>query len=172
MLSLVLAALMSPLWFHSAQVRVATPKQPAVQLGQLQIIATRTEQQMIIADNFTGPSKYFERIHVYVSIKNVGDFPVCAKLIPMIEEYKGSELWRTDPIKPEYALVPGVRSLAPGKTISGSYTFEPEPVKRKYFLVIEQESTSQSCGDMQKDRKTLVSTPRVVRIPLESIDQK
>jgi hypothetical protein len=163
---------MSFLWFHGAHVKVATPKQTAVQLGQLEIIATHIEYKAIIEDNFAGPSRSFERIRVFVSIKNVGESPVCAKLIPTIEEYKGPELWRTDPIKPEYALVPGLRNLAAGKKVSGSYTFEPEPVKRKYVLVIEQKSASQSCGDVQKDKQTLVSTPRLVRIPLESLGQK
>src|SRR5947209_7033208 len=123
---LVFAALTSMLWFHCAQVKVATPKQMTFQLGQLEIIATHIEHKLIIADNFTGPSRQFERIDVYVSIKNVGDSPVCAKLIPTIEEYKGLELWRTDPVKPTYSLAPRVRDLAPGMAISGSYTFEPE----------------------------------------------
>jgi hypothetical protein len=82
------------------------------------------------------------------------------------------EFWRTDPVKPENIRIPKVRNLAPGKTISGSYTFEPEPVKRRYILVIEQKHTNQSCGETQKDQTTVTSTPRVVRIPLDSIDQK
>ncbi len=168
----VLAALMSLVTFHSAQVKVASPKQTTAQMGQLEIRATHIKHRMAIADSFTGPSQYPEWIEVYVSVKNVGKSPVCTKLIPTIEEYKGLELWRTDPVKPEYLRLPKVRNLAPGKMISGSYTFEPEPVKRKYILVIEQKSLSQSCEETEKVQTTVISTPRVVRIPLDSIDQK
>jgi hypothetical protein len=165
-------ALMSLVMFHNAQVTVASPKQTTAQLGQLEVRASHIDGQVFIADSFTGPSRHIERIYVYVSIKNVGESPVCAELIPTIEEYKGLEFLRSDPIKSEYIGMPRVRNLAPGKKISGSYTFEPEPVKRKYILVIEQKSASQSCGDAEKDKKTLISAPRVVRIPLESIDKK
>jgi hypothetical protein len=168
----VLTALMSLVMFHNAQVTVASPKQTTAQLGQLEVRASHIEGQVIIADTFTGPSRYIERIYVYVSIKNVGESPVCAELIPTIEEYKGLEFWRADPIKSEYIVMPRVRNLAPGKKISGSYAFEPEPAKREYVLVIEQKSASQSCGDTENDQKTLISASRVVRIPLESIDKK
>jgi len=165
MLSLVLTALMSFLWFHGTRVTVASPKQTAVQLGQLEIIATDIQHIAFIGDSFPGPSKYSESIRVFVRIKNVGDSPVCAKLIPTIEEYKGSELWRTDPVKPEYALVPEVRNLSPGKAISGSYMFELEPAKRKYILVIEQKSAGQSCGDMQKDQKRWFQHLKLLEFP-------
>jgi len=167
----VLAALMSLVTFHNVQVKVPSSKQTTAQLGHLELRVTHINGQVIIADNFTGPSKHTERIDIYMSIKNVGDSPVCAELLPAIEEYKGLEFWRTDPVKPENIRIPKVRNLAPGKTISGSYTFEPEPVKRRYILVIGQKHPNQICGETQKDQTT-VSTPRVVRIPLDSIDQK
>jgi hypothetical protein len=172
MLSLVLAALTSLGWFQAAAVSPSVAGLPTAQLGQLEIKATRIEGQMIISDNFTGPSKYTDRITIHVRIKNVGNSAVCAELNPAIEEYKGLELWRTDPIKREYIRIPRIRNLPPGKTITGSYVFEPEPAKRKYILVVEQKSRSQNCGETQKDQATAVSTPLVVRIPLESIEHK
>jgi hypothetical protein len=172
MLSLVLAALMSLGRFQAAKVNAPVPGQPTAQLGQLEIKATRIERQMIISESFTGPSRYSDRIKIHVRIKNVRNSAVCAELSPTIEEYKGLELWRTDPIRREYIRVPQVRNLPPGKTISGSYAFESEPVKRKYILVVEQKSRNQNCGETKKDQATVVSTPLVVRIPLESIEHK
>jgi hypothetical protein len=172
MLSLVLAALISLGRFQAAAVSASVPGQPTAQLGELEIKATRVEGQMIISDSFTGPSRHTDRITINVRIKNVGNSIVCAELNPSIEEYKGLELWRVDPVKKEYIRVPQVRNLAPGKTISGSYVFEPEPVKRKYILVVEQKSRNQNCRERQKDQATAVSTPLVVRIPLESIEHK
>jgi hypothetical protein len=84
----VLAALMSLVTFHNAQVKVANPKQTTAQLGHLELRVTHIKGQEIIADNFTGPSKHAERVDIYISIKNVGDFPACAELLPAIEEYK------------------------------------------------------------------------------------
>jgi hypothetical protein len=169
-LSLVLAALMSLGRFQAVAVSPSVPGQPTAQVGQLEIKATRIEGQMIISDSFAGPSKYTDRIEIHASIQNVGNSAVCTELIPTIEEYKGLEFWRVDPVKREYSRIPRVRNLAPGKTIKGSYAFEPDPVKRKYVLVIEQKGSSQSCGETQKDHTTVISTPRVVRIPLESAD--
>jgi hypothetical protein len=172
MLSLVLAALMPLGRFQAATVSASVPGQPTAQLRQLEIRATRIKAQMIISDSFTGPSKYTDRIKVHVSIKNVGNSAACAELLPTIEEYKGSELWRVDPVKQEYSRMPRVRNLAPGETITGSYAFEPEPVNRKYVLVVEQKGSSQSCGETQKDHATVISTLRIVRLPLESIGNK
>ena len=158
MLSLVLTALMSFLWFHGTRVTVASPKQTAVQLGQLEIIATDIQHIAFIGDSFPGPSKYSESIRVFVRIKNVGDSPVCAKLIPTIEEYKGSELWRTDPVKPEYALVPEVRNLSPGKAISGSYMFELEPAKRNTSWSSNKRARAKAAGICKKIRNAGFNT--------------
>ena len=61
---IVLNALMSLVMFHSAQVKVASPKQTPAHLGQLEVRTTYIEGQMIIADSFTGPSKHIERIDI------------------------------------------------------------------------------------------------------------
>lgn len=140
-------------------------------LGRLQISVTKFEQFILVGDSFTGPTHYDRIGHVYLRIRNVGDFPICAELVPTVEEYKNSELWNIKPVKTGFRDDPKVRQLEPGGESTGSYSFQLSPAQRTYVLVLEQREKSQGCGEQRRDRKTFVTGTRALRLALGATQQ-
>jgi hypothetical protein len=64
----------------------------AAPLGNLKIEISKVAQTMMVGDAFTGPSIYALLGQIYLRIKNVGNLPVCSKIVASVEEYKDSEL--------------------------------------------------------------------------------
>ncbi len=139
---------------------------PAKLLGNLKISVVKTDPTVLIADSFIGPSTYLRLGQIYVSIQNVGDFPVCATLVPSVEEYKGAEWQYTQPIKTGFAYNPTIEKLRPGAQTSGYYDFRPSPQKRDYVLVLDQAGQTQKCGARSEDKNAAALDARTVRLSL------
>ncbi len=155
----------------AAEGKKSAASMPTRRLGQLEITVTKTRWWVLIGDNFYGPSTYEDQARVSLRITNVGNFPVCAKIHPSLEEYKNSEFLNTDSAKSEQANAPKVEHLAPGEQITGSYTFIITPIitasqARNYVLVLEQPNRSQGCGERRKDKNTFVHGATLIRFPL------
>jgi hypothetical protein len=136
-------------------------------LGQLEITVSRVEQFSMTADRFDGRPNSTDRIgRIYLHFKNVGDFPVCASLVPSVEEFKGAEWQYTQPIKTGFAYNPKIEKLRPGVETSGYYDFRPSPQKRDYVLVLQLLAQTQKCGDVSESNKATTSDSPTVRFSL------
>jgi hypothetical protein len=149
----------------------ASPKAvsvPTQSLGKLEITVSKLEQGTMIADRFDGgPAVSSYPVgRIYLHFKNVGDFPVCASLVPSVEEYKGSEWMYTQPIKIGFAYNPKIENLMPGAEKWGYYDFGPSPQKRGYVLVLQQFAQSQKCGETRKNKNAITSDAPSVRFSL------
>lgn len=156
-------------WQDYALSQAVTPE--TKRLGNLELSVSKVEHSILIADSFTGPTHYTSIAQVYLRIRNVGEFPICAELIPTVEEYKDSELWNTEPIKTGLPGNPKVRNLKPGEESKGRYDFELSPVRRAYVLVLQLRDKSQGCEKDRKSKRFLVSGERTARLSLASISQ-
>ncbi len=144
--------------------QIAEP--PAKLLGKLKISVVKTDQTVLIADSFIGPSTYLRLGQIYMSIQDIGDFPVCAMFVPSVEEYKGAEWQYTQPIKTGFAYNPKIEKLRPGAVTSGYYDFRPSPQKRDYVLVLQQVGHTQKCGAQGQDNNAAAAEVRTVRLSL------
>jgi hypothetical protein len=158
--SFVLAA------FRAGEVSSPIAEPPSEWLGNLKIRVVKTEQTVLIADSFIGPSTYLQVGQIYVRIQNSGDFPVCASLVPTVEEYKGAEWTYTQPIQTGFAYNPKIEKLRPGAQASGRYDFRPSPQKRDYVLVLQQAGQTQKCGARGADNNAAALDARTVRLSL------
>jgi hypothetical protein len=137
---------------------------PSEKLGQLEITVSKVERFSMIADRFDGvPSSYDYVGRIYLLFKNVGDFPVCALLVPSVEEYEGAKWQYTQPIKTGFAYNPQIENLKAGAETSGYYDFRPSPQKRDYVLVLRQAAQTQKCGKKRETRNTRTSDAPTVR---------
>jgi hypothetical protein len=100
-------------------------------LGQLEISVSKVAQFSMVADACDGRITSSDRIgRVYVHFKNVGEFPVCASLVPFVEEYKGAEWQYMQRIKTGFAYNPKIEKLGPTAETSECFDFRPSPPKR------------------------------------------
>ncbi len=86
--------------------------------------------------------------------------------MPSVEEYKGSELQYTQPLKTGFAYNPRIENLKPGGETSGYYDFRPSPQKRSYALILQQAALTQKCGEGGKTKNATTSEGPSVRFPL------
>ena len=163
--SVALAVLLFVVW--TAAESESVPKAPITfaLLGNLKIEVSKVEQVELIADSLTGPSSSRHFGRVYVTIRNVGDFLVCAALTPSIEEYQSSELQYTQRLKTGFAHNPQIKNLAPGAEASGYYGFKPSPQKRDYVFVLQERNGTQRCEKPSK-AEDAASSPPTARLPL------
>ena len=136
-------------------------------LGQLQITVSKVEQYTMVGDSFDGRTTSYNQFgYIYLHFKNVGHLPVCVSLLPSVEEYKGSELQYTQPLKTGFAYNPKIENLKPGRETSGYYDFRPSPQKRTYVLILQQDGQRQKCGEGDKTKDAATSEGPSVRFPL------
>lgn len=157
--ALILSGLVSAL----AQSLSAMPQK----LGQLEITVSKVEQFSMIADTFDGRTTSSQRLgRIYLRVRNVGDFPVCASLVPSVEEYKGAEWQYTQTIKTGFAYNPKIEKLMPGAETTGYFHFEPSPQKRDYVLVLQQHARTQKCDKTGDSGNATTSEAPTARFPL------
>ena len=147
------------------------PPAASALLGNLKIEISKVDRSVVVGDSFSGPSSYQQFGKVHVKIRNVGDFPACAVLVPSIEEYKGSELQYTQELKTDLPYNPKIKNLAPGTEASGYYDFTPSPQKRDYVLVLGERDARQHCKTLKNVQSRhagsdSVSGTQTVRLPL------
>ena len=143
---------------------------PSEKLGQLQITVSKVEQYTMAGDRFDGgPISYRQFGYIHLHFKNVGGFAVCVSLMPFVEEYKGSELQYTQPLKTGFAYNPKIENLKPGRETSGYYDFRPSPQKRTYVLVLQQRAPTQGCGERSEGGSATTSAAPSVRFSLSGI---
>ena len=118
---------------------------PSALLGNLKIEISKIEQTTMVGDALKGLSTYRPTGAVYLKIKNIGDFSVCATILASVEEYKGSELQYTQWLSIGLPYNPQIQNLPPGTEVSGYYDFKPSAQKRNYVLVLEQRGVTQRC---------------------------
>jgi|SRR5271165_2993227 len=168
-IALVLLATVATSWSQDvSEGRKSSVKAPIGKLGQLEVCVTRVKQWAMIADSFTGPSTYERFAQVNLRITNVGNFPVCARIRPSVEQYEDSEISDTQPIESVNVHAPKMDHLAPGGNATGYYSFKfkPASAKSRYVLVLEQLNRSQGCDEQRKDKNTFVSGDKSIRLPL------
>src|ERR1700735_814967 len=115
---------------------------PSASLGNLKIEISKIEKTTMVGDALKGLSTYGE---IHVKIKNIGEFPVCAKIVASVEQYKSSELQYTQLLNVGLPYNPEIQNLPPGTEVSGYYDFKPSAQKRNYVLVLEQRGATQRC---------------------------
>jgi hypothetical protein len=152
---------------------VREPPAASALLGNLKIKISKVDRSVQIGDSFSGSSSDQQFGKVHVKIRNVGDFPACAALVPSIEEYKGSELQYTQDLKTDLHYNPKIKNLAPGAEASGYYDFTPSPQKRDYVLVLGERDATQRCNTLKNAKSSdtgfeTVSGSRIVRLPLKN----
>lgn len=136
-------------------------------LGQLQITVSKVELYTMAGDRFDrGPISYYQFGYIYLHFKNVGNFPVCVSLTPFVEEYQGSELQHTQPLKTGFAHNPKIENLKPGGESSGYYDFRPSPQNRTYVFVLREQGPMQQCEEQSKSKNATTSDGPSVRFPL------
>jgi hypothetical protein len=141
----------------------ATPKK----LGQLEITLSKVEQYSMVADTFNRRTTSSHRVGLIdLRFKNLGDIPICATLVPSVEEYKGTEWQYTQPIKTGFAYNPKIEKLRPGAETTGYYDFRPSPQQRDYVLVLQQLVQTQKCGNRSEHKNATTSDAPSVRFSL------
>jgi hypothetical protein len=133
-------------------------------LGNLKIEISKVGQIALVGDSFSGPSSYREVGKIYLHIMNVGKFPVCSRIVPSVEEYKGSELWYTMSLKTGLYYNPKIQHLKPGAEAAGYFDFKPSPQRRDYVLVLEEQNETQTCEDSGKVTKDPALPKKTVRL--------
>jgi hypothetical protein len=157
------ALILNGLVSASPQTSSVTPEK----LGQLEITVSKVEQFSMVGDRFDGgPVSYSLAGRVYLRLKNIGDFPVCASLVPSVEEYKGAQWQYTQTIKTGFAYNPKIEKLRPGAETMGYYDFRPSPQKRDYVLVLQQLAAMQDCGETSESKNAPTSDAPSVRFSL------
>jgi hypothetical protein len=127
-------------------------------LGQLEVTVSKIEQFSMTGDRFDGGPITSSLVgRIYLPFKNVGDSPVCASLLPSVEEYKGAEWQYTQTIKTGFAYNPKIEELRPGKETSGYYDFRPSPQSRDYVLDLQQIARTQDCGKRSESKNAATS---------------
>ena len=140
-------------------------------LGNLKVEISGVDRSVLIGDSFSGPSSYQQFGKVHVKIRNVGDFPACVVLVPLIEEYKDSKLQYRQELKTGLPYNPKIKHLIPGTETSGYYDFTPSPQKRDYVLVLGERDATQRCDPMNNTKSSetspdTLSDTQTVRLPL------
>ena len=79
-------------WILSATHDHEKALMPTGKLGPLQVTVTSVRHWMLIGDKFIGPSTHKHLTQVEVKITSAANFPICASLHPLLEEYRGLEL--------------------------------------------------------------------------------
>ncbi len=158
-----IALILNGLVSAASQTVAATPEK----LGQLEITVSKVEQFSLTADRFDGGPISSDRVgRIYLRFKNVGNSPVCAWLVPSVEEYKGAEWQYTQTIKTGFAYNPKIEKLRPGTETSGYYDFRPSPQKRNYALVLQQTDETQNCEERNRSKGATMSDVSTVRFSL------
>src|SRR5271156_1172078 len=163
------ALILSGLVGASPQSVPATPQK----LGQLEITVSKVEQFSMTGDRFDGGPISSSLVgRIYLRFKNVGDYPVCASLVPSVEAYKGAEWQYTQPIKTGFAYNPKIEKLTPGAETSGYYDFQPSPQKRDYVLVLRQTTQTQKSGKTSENKNATTSNAPSVRFSLSESSER
>jgi len=150
-----------------------TAPAPAKKLGELEITVSKVEQFSMTGDRFDGGPISSSLVgRIYLRFKNVGDYPVCASLVPSVEAYKGAEWQYTQPIKTGFAYNPKIEKLTPGAETSGYYDFQPSPQKRDYVLVLRQNTQTQKCGKTSENKNATTSNAPSVRFSLSESSER
>jgi hypothetical protein len=144
-----------------------TAPAPTEKLGELEITVSKVEQFSLTGDRFDGgPISSSPVSRISLRFKDVGDFPVCASLVPSVEEYKGAEWQYTQTIKTGFAYNPKIEKLRPRAETTGRYDFRPSPQKRVYVLVLQQAARTQDCQKRSESKNATTSDAPSVRFSL------
>jgi hypothetical protein len=147
-----------------------TPVEPK-RLGNLKVRVSRVEETALVADGAgSSSSRYFGRTDF--TVKNVGDFVICARLAPTIEQYPKSPMQKLRTIRqrlPEHS----VDHLEPGKESVGHLDFPISfPLARpNYVLVLQQLGLTQRCEDRQNPHEIFPRSSAFVRLSLPRTDR-
>jgi len=161
-------------WIQSATHDREKARMPTGKLGPLQVTVTNVRHWMLFGDKFPGPSTHKHLTQVEVKITNAANFPICASLHPLLEEYGGLELSQDGvQIVSKPNRGPGVKNLMPGKQAIRNYTFElnESGLKTRYVLVLELANNRLGCGQERNEKKTILIGDSRVRLDLPDTEQ-
>jgi len=140
----------------------------AKRLGNLEFRITRADQTTLVADG-RGFSSNSTTAQVDFNIKNVGGFPICARFLPIVEEYKNSDIGRTEPIKRRFPYHE-IDHLAPGEESVGHVSFRMPFARRTYVLALELLSRNQQCSHGKSQSGEALSGGTAVRLPVPQLN--